>query len=71
MDTSAERDKRLDDLLKATKEWADAEKKRLKYERDFLQSVFKARTSSGKLSNRNVSAVANLALESIKQLLEG
>lgn len=67
----AERDKRLDELEKATTEWADKETKRLEDESTFLKSVLKGRTGAGRLTNQNVADASKLVVDEISQFLTG
>lgn len=66
-----ERDARLDELKKATTEWADKETKRLNDEIAFLKSVLKGRTGAGRLINQNVSDASKLVVNEISQFLTG
>jgi len=66
-----ERDKRLDELKKATAEWADKETKRLKDEVTFLKSVLQGRTGAGRLTNQNVADASKLVVDEISQFLTG
>lgn len=65
------RDARLDELKKATTEWADKEEKRLKDEATFLKSILKGRTGAGRLANQNVADSSKLVVDEISQFLEG
>jgi hypothetical protein len=65
-----DRDKRLDELKKATTEWADKEIKRLEDEAKFLKSL-KGRAGAGKLTNQNVSDASKLVVDEISQFLAG
>lgn len=66
-----ERDKRLDELQKATTEWADKETKRLEDEVKFLKSVLQGRTGAGRLTNQNVADASKLVVDEISQFLTG
>jgi hypothetical protein len=66
-----DRDKRLDELKKATTDWADKEEKRLKDEATFLKSVLKGRTGAGRLADQNVADSSKLVVDQISQFLEG
>lgn len=70
-DTKAERDARLDELKKATNEWADKEIKRLEDEAKFLKSILQGRTGAGRLTNQNVSDASKLVVDKISQFLTG
>jgi hypothetical protein len=65
------RDARLDELKKATVEWADKEKKRLEDEATFLKSILKGRTGAGRLTNQNVADSSKLVVDEIAQFLTG
>lgn len=65
------RDARLDELKKATIEWADKEKKRLKDEATFLKSILKGRTGAGRLTNQNVADSSKLVVDEIATFLTG
>jgi len=65
------RDARLDELKKATTEWADKEEKRLKDEAIFLKSILKGRTGAGRLANQNVADSSKLVVDEISKFLEG
>lgn len=67
----ADRDARLDELKKATTEWADKEEKRLKDEAIFLKSILKGRTGAGRLANQNVADSSKLVVDEISKFLEG
>ena len=71
MGRKEDRDKRLDALDKAVKEWAEKEKKRLEGDVTFLKSVVKGRTGAGQLSNQGVSDSKDLLAGSIREFLEG
>lgn len=66
-----ERDARLDELKKATTEWAEKEEKRLKDEAIFLKSILKGRTGAGRLANQNVADSSKLVVDEISKFLEG
>jgi hypothetical protein len=66
-----DRDKRLDELQKATTEWADQETKRLENEALFLKSILKGRTGAGRLTNQNVADASKLVVDEISQFLTG
>ncbi|CAB4130913.1 hypothetical protein UFOVP276_139 [uncultured Caudovirales phage] len=70
-DQLAARNKRLDDLKKATDDWADKETTRLKNESAFLTSIVKGRTGAGKLTSQNVIDSTKLTMTSINQFLTG
>jgi hypothetical protein len=67
----ADRDKRLDELKKATEEWADKEIERLENEAKFLKSILKGRTGAGRLANQNVADSSKLLVDEISTFLEG
>lgn len=67
----ADRDARLDRLSQATDKWATDETNRLNYEKDFLKSVLKGRTGSGRLASQNVVDTYKIVVDSIKTFLEG
>ena len=67
----ADRDKRLDELKKATTDWADKETKRLNDEVTFLKSVLQGRTGAGRLTNQNVADASKLVVDEISQFLTG
>ena len=66
-----ERDKRLDELEKAVKEYGNAKKKALEDEVTFMKSVISSRTGAGKLANQGVTDSSKLLVDSIGQFLEG
>lgn len=67
---TAERNKRLDELKKATVEWADKETDRLNAETAFLESILKGRTGAGRLTNQNVEDSSKLVVAEISRFLE-
>jgi hypothetical protein len=67
----SERDARLDELQKATDEWADKEIKRFEDEAVFLKSILKGRTGAGRLANQNVADSSKLVVDEISRFLEG
>ena len=71
MATKEERDARLDKLAEAAKQWADAERKRLKSQVAFGKALLKSRTGQDRLANTSVSAVSDLAVDQINQFLIG
>jgi hypothetical protein len=64
-----ERDARLKQLEDATNTWADAEKKRLNKEADFLEAILKGRTGAGRLTQQNVADSSNLIANEITEFL--
>lgn len=68
---AAERDQRLDELQKATEDWADKETTRLTDEATFLKSVLKGRTGAGRLTNQNVADSSKLVVTEISEFLTG
>jgi hypothetical protein len=66
-----ERDKRLDELKKATDEWTTKEIKRLEDEAIFLKSILQGRTGAGRLTKQNVADASKLVVDEISQFLTG
>lgn len=64
-----ERDARLKKLKDTTDTWADAEKKRLNKEADFLSLILKGRTGAGRLTQQNVADSSNLIVNEITEFL--
>lgn len=64
-----ERDARLKKLEDTTNTWAEAEKKRLNKEADFLESILKGRTGAGRLTKQNVADSSNLVANEITEFL--
>jgi hypothetical protein len=65
------RNKRLQDLLKATTTWADQETTRLQNESKFLTSILQGRTGAGQLTSQNVVDSTKLTMQSINDFLTG
>jgi hypothetical protein len=68
---TADRNKRLQDLLASTNSWADKETERLKNESAFLTSILKGRTGAGKLTSQNVVDSSKLTVAAINDFLTG
>lgn len=58
--TKDERDKNLDALKDAVKEWSDKETERLENEVKFMRSVLKGRTGSEQAGTKNLDQVSKL-----------
>ena len=71
MATKAERDARLDDLAKATREWATNERTRLKKQVTFSKQLLRGRTGSERLNNASVTTANALLVDEINQYLAG
>jgi hypothetical protein len=71
MATAEERDARLDKLATTVKEWADAERKRLKSQAALGKAILKSRTGSDRLSVKSVTAVSDLTVDEINKFLTG
>lgn len=69
--TTAARNARLDALKKATQEWADQQKKRLKDQVALSKRILKGRTGSERLAQSSVQAVSDLVVDQINQFLTG
>jgi len=67
----AERDKRLDALEKASKEWAEKRKKQLTNEAEFAKRLLKSRKGPEKLANASVALAKDLVVDDIKTFLTG
>lgn len=68
---TADRNKRLQDLLAAVNTWADQETTRLQNESAFLTSILQGRTGAGKLTSQNVVDSSKLTVASINEFLTG
>ena len=68
---TADRNKRLQDLLAAVNTWADQETTRLQNESAFLTSILQGRTGAGKLTSQNVVDSSKLTVDSINEFLTG
>lgn len=66
-----ERDKRLDELEKAVKEYGKKKKEALEADVKFMKSVISSRTGAGKVANQGVADSSKLLVDSISQFLEG
>lgn len=71
MATEAERNARLDELVKATKTWASNKTKELKNQSAFAKRVLKGRTGSERLSNTTVVSASKLLVDEIEAFLTG
>lgn len=71
MATKAERDARLDALVKATSEWAAGERARLKKQVALSKRLLKGRTGSERLNNASVTTANELLVVEIDQFLTG
>jgi hypothetical protein len=66
-----ERDKRLDELETAVKQYGEEKKKTLEGDVAFMKSVIKTRTGAGKLADQGVADSKKLLADNISQFLEG
>jgi len=71
MATEAERNARLDELVKATKAWASSKTKELKNQSAFAKRVLKGRTGSEGLNNTTVVSASKLLVDEIEAFLAG
>lgn len=69
--SEAERNARLDALKSAATAWAAKETDRLKKQVALSKRILKGRTGSERLAQESVSSVSDLAVDEIKQFLEG
>jgi hypothetical protein len=69
--SQTERNKRIDELVKAVKGYAEEKNKQLDAEVEFMNSVIKSRTGAGQLTNQGVVDSSNFLVQTISQFLEG
>lgn len=69
--STAERDKRLDELLAATNSWYEKKEKELSDRVAFVKKVLKGRTGSERLVQATQSAAQSSVIQSIEDFLTG
>ena len=70
MSLKEDRDARLDELVKLTKEWAEGERKRLNAQVDMAKRMLKGRTAE-KLNQTTVTTAKELLVDEIDSFLLG
>jgi hypothetical protein len=71
MSTKAERDARLDELKRATEEWAQKRTDQLKQRVDVAKRILKGRTGSERLMSHATQTVSNNLVADINAFLVG
>jgi len=69
--SQTERNKRIDELVKAVKKYSEEKKKQMEAEVSFQKSIIKSRTGAGQLTNQGVVDSKNFLVQSVSQFLEG
>lgn len=71
MASSEERNKRLDNLAQATKDWAKSQRKYLQTQSSLAKRILKGRTGSERLAQTSVNTIGDLTVDEINQFLTG